>query len=530
MLPLVAGIPPAVTASYKKSTAKFYKDFFEAMWQGLGPCRSEPPRHAVVLSAVAECSTFVLLTEREEAGGNQAAVAADVVATYLDRALGELMHHDLAPNHERAEQAWVSAVVKSFASGLRKFFQILRSNPAKEDVSSPSPSSRLVFHCSVPLETSILNSLLAHLDLERDSNDSTRSSSETGLGRAGTLLAAVLPDGWEVAAGLFQAATVRCRTLSTLLAAEPSAVSELARLLRFLVVVQPELQAAAKTDPAAAELAVISPGEALKWLGADASADVEILSLARMAVDDAFRLSWEDGLACWRDVLVSMSHLEHAVFARVIQAVSPDPCELFQRFHQLLSSSELDQLAVEAPVAAAGSGTDEFVRACLGGGYQDQHLEPPWPLVGQDAFEYMLRGCLDAHDQASMQRLGRLLPCVKTYPTGLRPNIPYAAQALAPLFVRLLAKIHRWRIASGEGGGLWVSYATDLGCHGAFDSLARELLGAVTPDLRAFLLEAAPYHAGGVALTPRTWAEQVEALVGFVRLGAAALKSSPSGR
>ena len=46
VLPLLASVPPQVSSAYKSGAAKFYKDLFEAMWQGLSPCRADLASHS----------------------------------------------------------------------------------------------------------------------------------------------------------------------------------------------------------------------------------------------------------------------------------------------------------------------------------------------------------------------------------------------------------------------------------------------------------------------------------------------------
>ena len=79
-LPLLASVPPQAISAYKSGASKFYKDFFEAMSQGLGACRADLTSHSAMLSSIAECALYVLLQPRPAASSTSGGKSQDDAA------------------------------------------------------------------------------------------------------------------------------------------------------------------------------------------------------------------------------------------------------------------------------------------------------------------------------------------------------------------------------------------------------------------------------------------------------------------
>ena len=435
LLPLVASMSVEFTETYKKGgtgppSARFYRDLFEAAWQGLGPIKSDETKHAVNLAALSETVLYVLLCSRSESDAEVATPELAAIALdYFIRAVNCYLSHGAGP-------AWAGNVIKDMSVAISKL------------PSAATPGRLSVATRCVELPENVLWSTFQKALVGE-------AATELGSERLVALLAAMPASESEgpqrqvreLIRVLEREALECCTSLD--------GVRTVARNLRTIV----SLAALAKDgDVFTAEYDGKGNDLAVHFIDYLSSSvdDLDVaLQYARCAVDEAYVASATTGLKLWRK-LIERCDSDLNLLERVLRTATPEPFWIYSTYGVLTTDDTLDAIVLSLFTGEPSSLAVPLLRLCLVSSSQSE----AWPLISKSALDALISSCCGEAkvDSIKMWRLSLLMECALS-------KCPYAEDIFRGASAMLLQQLFSCRGISNSsilGADLWGKYAAQL--------------------------------------------------------------------
>ena len=483
LLPLVASMSVEFTESYKKGgtgppSARFYRDLFEAAWQGLGPIKSDETKHAVNLAALSETVLYVLLCSRSE---SDAVVAtpelAAVALDYFIRAVNCFLTHE-------AGSTWAGNVVGDMSVAISKLPSA--ATPGRLSVAT---------HCAELPEEVLWSTFQKALVGE--------AATDLGSERLISLLAA-MPASESGSSQRLVRELIRLLEREALeCCASPDDGRKVARNLRTIV----SLAALAKDggvftaeyDDTGNDLAVKFV-DCLSTSGNDLDA---ALLYARCAIDEAYIAGGTTGLKLWKK-MVERCDSDLNLLEYVLRVSTPEPSLIYTTCGVFTTDDTLDAIVLSLFTGEPSTSAVTLLRLCLVSSSKSE----AWPLISKSTLDALISSCcVDSKvDSIKMWRLSLLMECALS-------KCPYAEEAFRAASSALLQQLFTCRGISSSsilGADLWGKYAPQLlsWCDGGA-ALAKLEAQSLRAQLEAFFEN---QNGSTFESTAEHWADQVMTL------------------
>ena len=514
ILPLVASLRKENTGSSKGGAARFYKDWFDAMWKAALNSKDSPEMQSAALVAIVECSLFVLLCPRDhEKPGDAAGLLneklASTVREFLLRAFS-CFFFEHPPQCRRSQSDslsnWFKPIAKAITNAILKLSN-LRGSTDRLCVAQ---------FCTEPIADTVWKIVEdSVLPKPRDTKIATSDHIELLL----TLIISsheCTKDMHENIRNLSARALLECSKFCT-----NSDYNECVSVtIKILVGVLPELKLKVEKGILIATNNVTRGRNAvsaclkatLRRNETTGSRLVLVLQLVHAAILELMEISGELGFEFWSEVLMLCSARkgqETSLIELVLENATPSARDTYLRYGILLHHNSIDTIIIDnwSLDSARTASTLSFLNTCFGrtkGECNHEYTLPWWPYISKETLSCCLQQCLDRGPcLRSVDNLTLLFRCWSKSGATIAPHFEEALRACKFSIAVLLFQCYALPSGAQLVSDQW-SFIQEIDPSTLVDNIA--------PRLRAILEKSTNAHVSVSDLHAEEWVEQVHGL------------------